>query len=212
MREAEPPKRPSILETSQKSAETTKPAQPLKEVSQNYVNEVSAAPSAAVGGQLVDKREWGELQAGESNRLSNGLDPHVSAVAPTVTTNHSPRSSALQESRLSTLSNDSNSSPFENGLQTEEVTSAGEESSMEPVVDDSAARHRHTSARSVTEETRELDDYLNRSSVTSVLTESQIISMETSARAEGFERVGGGASREEEEEEDERGAGSLEVR
>lgn len=212
VREAEPPQRPSILETSQKSAaEATKPAQPLKE--QNYVNEVSAAPSAAVG---VGKKE---LQAGESNRLSNGLDQHLSAVAPiavpTVTTNHSPRSSALlQENRLSTLSNDSNSTPFANGLLTEELTSAGEESSMEPVVDDSAARYRHESAKSITEETRELDDYLNRTSVTSVLTESQIISMETSARNEGFERVGGVASREdlEEDEEDERGAGSLEVR
>ena len=187
-----------------------------KENSQNYVNEVSAAPNATVGEQVVGKKEEeeeGEQAGGEANRLSNGLDPHLAAaapVAPNVTTNHSPRSSLLQESRLSTLSNDSNSSrPLSNGLPTEqEVTSTGEESSMETVVDDSVVRHRHESAKSITEETRELDDYLNRSSVTSVLTDSQVSSMEASIHVEGFERIGGGVSRhmEEDEEEDERGA------
>lgn len=67
---------------------------------------------------------------------------------------------------------------------------------MEPVADDSAVRNRHMSAKSISEETRELDDYLNRSSVTSILTDSQISSMETSAHAEGFERVGGANSEE----------------
>lgn len=203
VREAEPPKRPTIMEPSQKPTEVT---QPLKETGQN---EVSAAPGAALGGHVEEGRE---VMAGKSNRLSNGLDPHQAAaapVAPTVVTNHSPRSSALQETRLSTLSTDSNPGPLLNGLPMEqELASTGEQSSMEQVVDESAVRNRHRIVQSVTEETRELDDYLNRSSVTSVLTESQIFGIEASAHAEGFERIGGGSS----EEDLEGGASSLEVR
>lgn len=206
VREADTSSRPSILEAPQKSVETSH----LKENSQNYVNEVSAAP---VEEQVVGKKEEeeGEHAGGESNRLSNGLDPHLAAAAPVtpnVTTNHSPRSSVLQESRLSTLSNDSNSSrPLSNGLPTEqEMTSTGEESSMQPVGDD-AVRHRHETVKSITEETRELDDYLSRSSVTSVFTENQVSNMEASINVEGFERVGGMVRRDvEDDEENERGA------
>jgi hypothetical protein len=215
VREAEPPKRPSVLETQQKSVDAVH----LKETSQNYVNEESAAPRAVVGEQVVGKKEEGEggevKSGGESNRLSNGIDPHLEAatapVAPTVMTNHSPRSSALQESRLSTLSNDSTTTPVSipNGLL-EERTSAGEESSMEPVADESSLRSRHESAKSITEETRELDEYLNRSSLTNVLTDNQIVSIEAGAR-EGFERVGSGTGGVEEEEEEGRGAREVRI-
>lgn len=229
MRESEPPKRTTILVSSPQKP-PTEVFQPLQEISQNYVNEVSA-PSASLEGGLIqgdleedvegEGEKEGRRSLGDTQRLSNGLDPHqassaVPLVAPmtttTVSTNHSPRSSALQESRPPTTLSDTPSSPAPsspalppNGLPTEqELTSAGEgSSSREVVVDDSVVRNRHESVRSISEETRELDDYLNRSSVTSVLTDSQISSMEMSVQNEGFERVaseesleGGGAAEE----------------
>ena len=163
-----------------------------------------------------------EGQTGSEHRLSNGLDSHLpasipvvpmadppdppmvpdspaSAADPALATSDSPRSSALEESRLSTLSDDK---PVPNGLPTEqELTSSGEESSMEAVADHKAG-DRHLSVISISEETRELDDYLNRSSVTSVLTDSQIATMQTSG---DFERLGSGAS----EDDLERGGGGA---
>lgn len=187
MREAEPPKRTSILEASQKSTEVS---QPQKDTSQNHVSELPAASATAtptteqqVGEETP--QTGGSKEEGE-HRLSNGLEPH------TMPTDHSPPSSTLQDCRLSTLSTESNSS-LSNGVvfpTEQELSSAGEESSM-GTVEDSETRHRHESAKSVTEETRELDEFLNRSSVTSVLAESQLSRIETSLHAKEFERVGG---------------------
>ena len=56
------------------------------------------------------------------------------------------------------------------------------------MAEDSETRNRHDSVKSITEETKELDEYLNRSSVTSVLGESQIGNIEMGA--EGYERIG----------------------
>lgn len=189
MREVEPPKlRTSILETSQQPRESN---DPLKEINQNHVYDLPAVSAATTTGRLGQSEESPQVGSGEGNRLSNGLDPHQVAAAAVVTTNHSPRSSA----RLSALSTNSNTSL---DLPTEkELSTTGEESSME-VVNDSESRQRHESARSISEETRELDEFLNRSSVTSVLTESQISSMSTDIHHQQFERIGeGGASSEE---------------
>ena len=187
MREAEPPKRGSILEASQKPKEAS---QPLKESSQNHVSELPAASATPITQQQVEKTEeegsGAKEKESETHRLSNG---HVSPPPPAAS--HSPPSATLQDCRLSTLSNESNSSALSNGsaFRTEqERSSMGEESSME-VVGGSHTRGRHESAKSVSEETRELDELLNRSSVTSVLTDSQVGG--ASMDAKEFEHVGG---------------------
>lgn len=202
MRETEPPKRPNILESSQQrqqqqQQESAEINQPLKGAEQNHVSKLSRTKQPEQQQVIV---EHSETTSDDSNRLSNGLEPHQAATTDNVvTTTHSPRTSALRESHLSTLSNESNSSVLSNGVGfsvEQEVSSTGEESSME-VVEDSEARSRHKSARSITEETRELDEFLNRSSVTSILTDSQVSSMDTNLQsATAFERVGSGSGEE----------------
>lgn len=206
VRESEPPQRSSILESSQRSTELD-PAS--KETSQNHVSDLPAAgamatpittPTApttttttttAAAQQQVGKEESTGKEGG-AQRLSNG---HVSPPPPPLT-GQSPPSSTLQDCRLSTLSTESNSSSLSNGMvfpTEQELSSMGEESSQQ-AVDDSQTRHRHESAKSITEETKELDEYLSRNSVTSVLTESQegggAMGMGLS-HAREFERIGG---------------------
>ncbi len=196
------PERTSTLET--KSRESGDSGQ------NHHVIEMPAV-SAAVGsnGEEEEGNKTSSSSSSESNRLSNGLEAHQDSAGAVGTTSLSPRSSALQDNtRLSSLSTSSSSSSGSNGyrLSTEQEVATSGEASME-IVDESVGTNRHENVKSISEETRELDEFLNRSSVTSVLTDSQISSLDSSishqeeggggGEGEEFERIVGGGSSEE---------------
>ena len=125
----------------------------------------------------------------ETNRFTNGLEPYQPSVGAAITTDLSSRSSSHQESKLqddnlhtintelgSPLSNGFRQSSEQEGATTDQFSK--EDSSVEAVNKPvSGTRHERTeSVKSVTEETRELDELLNRSSVTSVFTDSPVSS------------------------------------
>ena len=120
----------------------------------------------------------------ESNRLSNGIDSRPPAGEPmAVISNHSPRASALSE--------ENNGLALPNGLGTtgQEVATSGEPS-RDLSVDDTGISMRH---ESISEHTKELDELLKRTSVTSVL------STDNQELGGAFERIGGSSSSSDEE-------------
>ena len=199
VREAEPTPRSTILETAQKPIELNHPVK--DPTPQNHMVEVLTSSSA---GSSSGQQQEGSLTS-ESNRLSNGVsEPNMIAAG---TASIIDTSLALQDARLSTLSTESNTS-LSNGFNfsVEDKVATSGESSTETVVDTSSVSHnRHESIKSISEETRELDEFLNRSSVTSVLTESQVSSIQGSSSHEAYERVGSGG-----EEDSERGGSAAE--
>ena len=129
----------------------------------------------------------------EVNRRSNGFDSQTLAAALTSDTsadplNYSPRSSISQGSRLSSISTDLDPT-LPNGLELHEeqkVATSGE-SSMEAFVDMSLSE-RHGS---VSEETRELDEFLSRSSMASNYQVESILYQEFDRTGEGSGEDGG---------------------
>lgn len=189
-------------------AEFPPPMAPTPEQPLNYAEKMPA--SSAIGGnfrqleqEVEEEKRVGEGKRGEeskedesllqnsagSNRLSNGLDSKSTSDSMTVLPNHSPRSSSLsQDIRLSTLSTDLNPS-LPNGLGNsaeQEVATTGE-SSREVVVEDSMGINRH---ESISEHTRELDEFLSRSSVVGDSRPNSILCPE---EFETFETIGSGS-------------------
>ena len=146
----------------------------IRQLEQDY--RISEEEAEGRGEKVVEVENKEEVESSPrnstaSNRLSNGLDSKsltaTSDSAP-VLPNHSPRSSSVsQDIRLSTLSADLNSS-LPNGLEhsaEQEVATAGEPS-VGGALEDSFGASRHVS---ISEHTRELDEFLNRSSMNSLL-------------------------------------------
>ena len=158
--------------------------------------------------KLVDsfKGENPSRHSAESNRLSNGIDSKPPSSDPmAVISNHSPHTSMFtaDDGHPSTTLGTDLSSTLQNGLgplsAEQEVATSGEPS-HDVLVGDS---HRHDS---ISEHTRELDDYLKRSSAISVLSDTQ----EENAMYRGeFERVGGGSSSGSDEESGSRGISAV---
>ncbi len=148
---------------------------------------VGVEPKSMVEEEKENKMEDSSRHPSDANRLSNGIDSRPPQGEPVaVISNHSPRTSihAADDSRQPDLS-----STLPNGLgpTDQQVATMGEPSQNVAVGDDGGVARRHDS---ISEHTKELDELLKRSSVTSVMSDTQ----EEGALGAEFERIGGSSS------------------